>query len=243
MILLQLNTKRREPGEKCHAVTMMHRKPVKLSKWTHIMCRLRKWSTQNGMNSVTARIAVKAQKERQATINASALHHSPFQNDFFFPHHYYSMSLIVGHRLCPNFKWAHRTTVILLLTSRWLSSTVYSLTSLYFSLLSLHAILFAASAGLIVPLLDNACVVQHQTGKWVSVCVCVCVSVSVRVCGKEIENCVCVCLPACMCVLCCECVLCCVRVCVWERELRLFFYFCVCVRPPISVLHVNNFYV
>ncbi len=31
MILLQPNTKRREPGGKCHTITMMHRKPVKLN--------------------------------------------------------------------------------------------------------------------------------------------------------------------------------------------------------------------
>ncbi len=32
MILLQTNTKRRESGEKCHTITMMHRKPVKTFK-------------------------------------------------------------------------------------------------------------------------------------------------------------------------------------------------------------------
>jgi hypothetical protein len=32
MILLQPNTKSRETGEKCHATTLIHRKPVKLSK-------------------------------------------------------------------------------------------------------------------------------------------------------------------------------------------------------------------
>jgi hypothetical protein len=32
MILLHLSKKRREPGEKCHARTMMHSKPAKLSK-------------------------------------------------------------------------------------------------------------------------------------------------------------------------------------------------------------------
>jgi hypothetical protein len=32
MILLQQNKKRREPGEKCHARTMMHSKPINLSR-------------------------------------------------------------------------------------------------------------------------------------------------------------------------------------------------------------------
>jgi hypothetical protein len=31
LILLHPNTKRREPGERCHTITMMHRKPVKVS--------------------------------------------------------------------------------------------------------------------------------------------------------------------------------------------------------------------
>jgi hypothetical protein len=31
MILLQQNKRRRDPGEKCHARTMMHSKPAKLS--------------------------------------------------------------------------------------------------------------------------------------------------------------------------------------------------------------------
>ena len=39
MIWLQQNKKRWEPGKKCHARTMMHSKPIKLSKWTHVMCR------------------------------------------------------------------------------------------------------------------------------------------------------------------------------------------------------------
>jgi hypothetical protein len=41
------------------------------------MCRLGKWTTQEGMNSVTARIAVKTHPNKQATINAITMYTNP----------------------------------------------------------------------------------------------------------------------------------------------------------------------
>ena len=59
----------------------VHSKPVNLSKWTHIMFCLGKWSTQRGMYSVTARITVKAHPNKQGTINVITMYTNQILSD------------------------------------------------------------------------------------------------------------------------------------------------------------------
>ena len=59
-------TKGDSQGKICHTKSMMHKKPIKLSKWTHIMCHWGKWYIRKDIWSVTSRISEETHAIKQA---------------------------------------------------------------------------------------------------------------------------------------------------------------------------------